>query len=84
MDLLLGSVDYKKRCKQCGEAGEDMPLHRAIKDNGIENFSFEVIKTVDHIDCQHLLIIESCYMYKYDSISIGYNAKHSIDMFNLY
>jgi hypothetical protein len=45
--------DYKKRWKQHEEAGEDMPLHRAIKKKGIENFSFEVIKTVDYIDTYH-------------------------------
>jgi hypothetical protein len=81
----IGStIDYKKRWKQHEEAGENMPLHRAIKDQGIENFSFEVIKTVEFIDEQHLLIIESCYMDKYDSICNGYNTKHSVDMFNLY
>jgi hypothetical protein len=61
-----------------------MPLHRAMKDQGIENFSFEVIKTVEYIDEQHLLIIERWYMDKYESISNGYNTKHSVDMFNLY
>ena len=81
----IGStIDYKKRWKQHEEAAENMPLHRAIKDQGIENFSFEVIKTVEFIDEQHLLIIESCYMDKYDSISNGYNTKHSTPMFDLY
>jgi hypothetical protein len=61
-----------------------MPLYRAIKGQGIGNFSFEVIKTVEYIDEQHLLIIESCYMDKYDSVSNGYNTKHSVDMFNSY
>ena len=55
-----------------------------IKDQGIENFSFEVIKTVEYIDNEQLLITESCYMDKYDSITNGFNTKHSVDMFNLY
>ncbi len=59
-----------------------MPLHRTIKDQGIENFSFEVIKTVDYIDTYHLLIIESCCMDEYDSINNGYNTKHSVCMFD--
>ncbi len=81
----IGSTnDYKKRWKQHEEAGEEMPLHRAIKDQGIENFSFEVIKTVDYIDTYHLLIIESCCMDEYDSINNGYNTKHSVCMFDLY
>ncbi len=37
-----------------------MPLHRAIKDQEIENVSFEVIKTVEYIDSRQLLIYESC------------------------
>ncbi len=61
-----------------------MPLPRAINDRGNEKFSFEVIKTVEFIDEQHLLIIERCYMDKYDSICNGYNTKHSVPMFDLY
>jgi hypothetical protein len=81
----IGStVDYKARWRQHKEAGEDMPLHRAIKAQGIENFNFEVIKTVEYIDSQQLLIYESCCMDEYDSITNGWNTKHSIDMFNLY
>jgi hypothetical protein len=81
----IGStIDYKKRWKQHKEAGEDMPLHRAIKDQGIENFNFEVIKTVEYIDSQQLLIYESCCMDEYDSINNGYNTKHSVCMFDLY
>ncbi len=57
-----------------------MPLHRAIIDQGIINFSFEVI---EYIDSQHLLIYESCCMDEYDSTSNGYNTKHSVCMFDL-
>jgi hypothetical protein len=39
-----------------------MPLHREIKEQGIENSRFEVIKTVEYIDTYHLLIMESCCM----------------------
>ena len=81
----IGStVDYKARWRQHKEAGEDMPLHRAIKAQGIENFNFEVIKTVEYIDSQQLLIYESCCMDEYDSITNGYNTKHSVPMFDLY
>ncbi len=31
-----------------------MPLHRAIKEKGMENFHFEVIQTVDYDDTYHL------------------------------
>ena len=58
-----------------------MPLHRAIKDLGIENFSFEVIETVDYIDTYHLLIIECCRMDEYNSIHNGNNTKHSVCIF---
>ena len=81
----IGStVDYKARWRQHKEAGEDMPLHRAIEAQGIENFNFEVIKTVEYIDSQQLLIYESCCMDEYDSITNGYNTKHSVPMFDLY
>ena len=83
--IYIGSTnDYKKRWKQHEEAGEDMPLHRAIKDKGIETFNFEVIKTVEYIDSHQLLIYESCCMDEYDSIRQGYNTKHSVCMFDLY
>jgi hypothetical protein len=81
----IGStIDYKKRWKQHEDASEDMPLHRAIKEQGIENFTFEVVKEVEFIDTYHLLIIESCCMDQYDSITNGYNTKHSVCMFDLY
>ena len=51
-----------------------MPLQRAIKDRSIENFSFEVIKTVEYFDTYNLLITERCYMDKYDSINNRYNS----------
>jgi hypothetical protein len=81
----IGStIDYKKRWRQHEDASEDMPLHRAIKEQGIENFTFEVVKEVEFIDTYHLLIIESCCMDQYDSITNGYNTKHSVCMFDLY
>ncbi len=51
-----------------------MPWRSAIKDQGFENFLFdsEVFKTVEYIDSYHLLIIESCCMDEYDSISIAF------------
>ncbi len=66
------------------EAGEDMPLQRAIKDQEMENFSLEVTKIVNYIDSQQLLIYESCCMDEYDSINNEYNTKHSVCMFDLY
>ena len=63
---------------------EDSPLHRSMKELGIENFKFEVIDTVDYIDKETLLIRESVYMNEYNSIETGYNMKHSIDLQNLY
>jgi hypothetical protein len=63
---------------------EDSPLHRSMKELGIENFKFEVIDTVDYIDKETLLIKESVYMNEYNSIESGYNMKHSVDLQNLY
>jgi hypothetical protein len=58
---------------------DDSPLHRSIKELGIENFKFDVIDTVDYIDKETLLIRD-----EYNSIETGYNMKHSIDLQNLY
>ncbi len=45
--IYIGStVDYKARWRHHKEAGENMPLHRAINAQGIENFKIKVIKTV--------------------------------------
>jgi hypothetical protein len=55
-----------------------MPLHRAIGDQGFENFSFQVIKTVEYIGEYHLLLIKSCCMDQYDSIKTGYSIKRSV------
>ena len=63
---------------------DDSPLHRSMKELGIENFKFEVIDTVEYIDKETLLIRESVYMNEYNSIETGYNVKHSVDLQNLY
>ena len=60
------------------------PLHTAMQSEGIENFKFEVIDTVDYIDKETLLIRESVLMNEYNSIETGYNMKHSVDLQNLY
>jgi hypothetical protein len=81
----IGStIDSRKRWIQHEDASEDMPLHRAIKEQGIENFTFDVVKEFEFIDTNHLLIIESCCMDQYDSITNGFNTKHSVCMFDLY
>ena len=57
--MYIGSTNnHVKRWKQHQEANEDMPLHRAIKELGKENFKFEIIKEVDFIDEDQLLIHE--------------------------
>ena len=83
--IYIGSTNnHVKRWKQHQEANEDMPLHRAVKELGKENFKFEIIKQVDWFDEEQLLIHESCCMDEYNSIVCGYNTKHSIDMQNLF
>ena len=61
-----------------------MPLHRAIKEQKIEYFMLKVVKEVQFIYTYPLLIMESCCMDQYDSITNGYNTKHSVCMFDLY
>ncbi len=48
-----------------------MPLHRAIKDQGIENFSFEVIKPAEYIDAQHLLTLKVVIWINMTALAIG-------------
>ena len=50
---------------------------------GIDQFKFEVIDTVEYIDKETLLIRESVMMDKYNSIEVGYNQKHFVDLQNL-
>ncbi len=40
---IQSTIDYKKKWKQHEEAGENMPLHRAIRNQGNEPDSFELI-----------------------------------------
>ena len=50
---------------------------------GIDKFKFEVIDTVEYIDNETLIIRESVMTDKYNSIELGYNTKHSVDLQNL-
>ena len=43
-----------------------------------------MIEEVQYIDIEQLHILESVYMDKFNSISGGYNTKHSVSMFDLY
>ncbi len=55
-----------------------------MREKGIENFKFEVVDIVDHIDKEASLTRESVYMNEYNSIETRYNVKHSVDLQNLY
>ena len=63
---------------------EDSPLHRSMKELGVDKFTFEVIDEVEYIDIETLLIKESVLMNEYSSIELGYNVKHSIQLQDLY
>ncbi len=46
--IYLGSTnDYNKRWKQHEDVGEDMPLHRAIKDQGIVKNQLKYLKLLN-------------------------------------
>ena len=83
--VYIGSSNTpEKRWVEHCRCTEDSPLHRSMKELGIENFTFEVIDKVDYIDKETLLIRESVIMNEYNSIETGYNVKHSVDLQNLY
>ena len=83
--VYIGSTNSPdQRWEQHKTTIDTSPLHTAMQSEGIENFKFEVIDTVDYIDKETLLIKESVYMNEYNSIESGYNMKHSIDLQNLY
>ena len=63
---------------------DDSPLHRSMKLLGVDKFKFEVIDTVEYINNETLLIRELVMMDKYNSIEVGYNTKHSVDLQNLF
>ena len=60
------------------------PLHQAIQHKGKDKFKFEMIDEVEYIDIEQLHILESVYMDKFNSISGGYNTKHSVQLFDLF
>ena len=82
----IGSTiqDPEKRFQQHKEAKEKMPLHEEIRNNGCEGWTFEIIKEVDIIEEEQLLIHETTEIIKHNSVSNGYNVKHSIDITNIY
>ena len=51
---------------------------------GVDKFKFEVIDTVEYIDNETLLIMESVTMDKYNSIESEYNVEHSVDLQNYF
>ena len=51
---------------------------------GCEGWLFQVIKEVDVIEEEHLLIHETTNVMKYNSAPNGYKVKHSVDISNIY
>ena len=83
--VYIGSSNTpEKRWVEHCRCVEDSPLHRSMKELGVDKFTFEIIDEVEYIDVETLLIKESVLMNEYSSIELGYNTKHSVDLQNLY
>ena len=74
--VYIGSSNTpEKRWVEHCRCVEDSPLHRSMKELGVDKFTFEVIDTVEYIDVETLLIKESILINEYNSIESGYNSK---------
>ena len=83
--IYIGSTNnYITRFESHKKDLDGSPLHKAIQNKGPNKFKFEMIEEVEYIDIEQLHILESVYMDKFNSISGGYNTKHSIDLFDLF
>ncbi len=81
------TIEYKKRWRKYhDEAGKNVTLYWAIEEQERGNFSFVVIKIIEWIESELLLIneLESCHIEKYDSINNEWDTKYSLDMLKLY
>ena len=78
------SNNANSRWQQHIKENVDSPLHRAMKEKGIDSFKFQILEEIDYIDPDQLFIRESILMLKYDTIKNGYNCKFSIDLENIY
>ena len=83
--IYIGSTNnYIARFESHKKDLDGSPLHQAIQHKGADKFKFEMIEEVPYIDIEQLHILESVYMDKFNSISGGYNTKHSVSLFDLY
>lgn len=65
------AVDCERRFREhCSRSG--LVIDKAIKEYGVENFSFNVIKRCDK---KRLNYWEAYYIYKYDTVATGFNEK---------
>lgn len=82
--IYIGSTttSLDQRFKEHKESQDGSPLHNDMK--LYDNWKIDLIKEIDFVDIEQLLILETCYIMSYDSITNGYNTKLSVKYENIY
>ena len=82
--IYIGSTtNPEERWKQHCLSSETDALHTAMREQGTDNFKFEVIKEVQVSDNYQLWMQEACMIMHCDSIVRGFNSKYPIDINNI-
>ncbi len=82
--IYIGSTttSLEQRFKEHKESNDGSPLHSDMK---IYNkWKIELVKEINFVDLQQLLISETCYIISHNSIENGYNTKLSLKIDNIY
>jgi len=82
--IYIGSTttSLEQRFEEHKQCKDTSPLHTAMKE--YKKWKIELVEEIEFIDYEELLIAETCYMMKYDTIAHGYNTKLAINYENIY
>ena len=83
--IYIGSTttSIEQRFKEHKESKDESPLHTDMKIDS-DNWTIEIVSTVEYTDEQELLIVEASHIMGYDSITHGYNTKFPIDFHTIH
>ena len=84
--VYIGSTktSIEQRYDEHVKCQDTSPLHLSMQELGVENFTIELVETVQYVDEENLYIHEAMHMMDFDSINSGYNQKYPIDLTNIF
>ena len=78
MKYIGSTTDLIERKKSHASSTRDDKFHVALREIGLNNFEFKILKEIQCKDEEDLWEMEELYCNRYDTLANGYNSKRVI------